>query len=53
MNYADHKLSDYQSYLLRLWREESAQATWRVSLQSTANERLYLFVSIDGYFFFD
>lgn len=52
MNYADYKRSEYQSYLLRLWREGSTQAAWRVSLQSTANEQIQHFVSLEALFLF-
>jgi hypothetical protein len=37
---------NYQSYLLRLWRE-NPQGPWRASLQSTSTEQVYAFGSLD------
>jgi hypothetical protein len=41
----------YQSYLLRLWREDS-QSPWHASLQSTATERVYHFPHMEALFTF-
>jgi len=38
--------STYQSYLLRLWRD-NPQAIWRASVQSTATEELRHFATVD------
>ena len=42
MNQPDISRPEYQSYLLRLWRE-SERSAWRASLQSTATEQIYHF----------
>lgn len=36
----------YQSYLLRLWRD-NPQSPWRASLQSSATEELRHFATVD------
>ena len=36
----------YQSYLLRMWRDDH-QGTWRASLQSTVTEQIYRFPSLE------
>ena len=38
---------DYQSYLLRLWRD-GPQYPWRASLQSTATEQIYHFPNVEA-----
>ena len=39
--------SDYASYLLRLWKSnEHGNATWRASLESTAEGRRYNFAHV-------
>lgn len=40
------KPSNYQSYLLRLWRD-NAQAAWQASLQSTATEQVHHFPDLE------
>lgn len=43
----------YQSYLLRLWREErNGKWVWRVSLQSTQETGRCYFASLDELFVF-
>jgi hypothetical protein len=37
---------DYQSYLLRVWRDET-RGLWRASLQNTATKRIYHFADAD------
>ncbi|NJM40990.1 MAG: hypothetical protein HC853_09550 [Anaerolineae bacterium] len=37
---------DYQSYLLRVWRDES-RGLWRASLQNTVTKRIYHFADAD------
>lgn len=44
MNIRD--VSTYQSYLLRLWRD-NPQAVWRASVQSTVTEEVRHFATID------
>jgi hypothetical protein len=51
MNRADKPRSNYQAYLLRLWRD-GAQTPWRASLQSTATERKYHFATLEALFAF-
>lgn len=41
----------YQSYLVRLWREEP-QGVWRASVQSTATQQVYYFVTLEALFAF-
>ena len=38
--------STYQSYLLRLWRD-NPQAAWRASVQSTATEEVRHFATVE------
>jgi hypothetical protein len=38
--------SHYQSYLLRLWRDNARDA-WRASLQSTASEEVFYFAGVE------
>lgn len=38
---------NYQSYLLRLWRE-SEQAPWRASLQSAVTEQTFRFATVEA-----
>ncbi len=38
--------SNYQSYLLRLWRD-NARAAWQASLQSTATEQVHHFPDLE------
>jgi hypothetical protein len=45
MNQPDTSRPEYQSYLLRLWRE-SDRGTWRASLQSTATEQVAHFADV-------
>jgi hypothetical protein len=40
------KPSHYQSYLLRLWRDNARDA-WQASLQSTASEQVHHFPDVD------
>ena len=40
------KPSNYQSYVLRLWRG-NAQAAWQASLQSTATEQVHHFPNLE------
>jgi hypothetical protein len=47
MNIHDTHRPDYHSYLLRLWRDGGPQ-TWRGSLQCTATDQLYHFVSVEA-----
>ena len=51
MNHRELHRADYQSYLLRLWRD-GAQTTWRASLQSTSTDQTYQFASIEALFAF-
>ena len=37
---------NYQSYLLRLWRD-GAEAPWRSSLQCTATDQLFHFAAVE------
>ena len=45
MNQTDTSRPEYQSYLLRLWRE-SDRSAWRASLQSTATEQIDHFADV-------
>jgi hypothetical protein len=38
--------SNYQSYLVRLWRDHP-RAPWQASLQSTASEQVYYFAEVE------
>lgn len=42
---------NYQSYLLRLWRD-SADQPWRATLHSTASGEKFVFVGVDALFTF-
>jgi hypothetical protein len=46
MNSVEISQADYQSYLLRVWRDES-RGTWRASLQNTATKHIYHFAEVD------
>lgn len=43
--------SHYQSYLLRLWRDNARDA-WQASLQSTATEQVHHFPDVDRMWIF-
>ncbi|KPV53332.1 hypothetical protein SE17_10230 [Kouleothrix aurantiaca] len=43
--------TDYESYLLRLWRS-GASTGWHASLQSTATEQTYQFATLEALFTF-
>jgi hypothetical protein len=51
MNFQDPHSYEYQSYLLRLWRE-GAQGTWRGSLQDTATGQVSYFASVESLYSF-
>ncbi len=51
MNLMDPSRPDYESYLLRLWRD-AAQNVCHASLQSTATEQIYHFPSVEAMFAF-
>jgi hypothetical protein len=51
MNRADQRCRNYQSYLLRLWQEDT-QTPWRASLQSTSSEEIYHFATLEALFAF-
>lgn len=38
---------DYQSYLLRLWRD-GARSPWRATLQCTTTEQIFPFATMDS-----
>ena len=46
MNIVDPSRPDYESYLLRLWRDVD-QNVCRASLQSTATNQIYHFPSLE------
>jgi hypothetical protein len=46
MNQTGTSHPEYQSYLLRLWRE-SARGAWRASLQSTMTEQVVHFADVE------
>jgi hypothetical protein len=51
MNIADQQRTNYQAYLLRLWREDT-RTPWRASLQSTSSEEMYHFATVEALFAF-
>jgi hypothetical protein len=51
MKLTDKRRSDYQAYLLRLWRE-GTRMPWHASLQSTSKEQIYHFATIEALFAF-
>jgi hypothetical protein len=42
--------SDYQSYLLRLWRAKEGQEGWRASLESAQTGECKRFATLDALF---
>jgi hypothetical protein len=51
MNIADQQHTNYQAYLLRLWRE-GTQTPWHASLQGTSSEEMYHFATVEALFAF-
>lgn len=51
MNLVGREHPDYQSYLLRVWRDD-VHTPWRASLQSTVTERVVQFADLEAMFVF-
>ena len=51
MNLVDMTHADYQSYLLRVWRDES-RGIWHASLQSTVTKHIHHFADVESLLYF-